>query len=200
MAKEWIPEVVRRVRQLDPAVTVEVSLNEPHSGRGRRPADLDIRNESLDESPESLDGYQRQELGLDEFAAVLPRDHRLCAEPAVALGQLAGEPWVDHDIYDSPTGRIILAGCQAAGFTPAYSARLDDHHAALSLIAAGLGVTILPQLALADLPRDVAVRPIHSPQVRRRIVAHIRRSSGSDPLVAAALDCLRDQAAELSAG
>lgn len=39
----------------------------------------------------------------------------------------------------------------AAGFTPAYSARLDDHHAALSLIAAGLGVTILPQLAFLSL-------------------------------------------------
>lgn len=200
VAKEWIPQVVRRVRQLEPELTVEISLNEPHGGPGRRPADLDIRNEPLDELAEHFDGYERHELCVEDFAAVLPQDHRLAGEGGISMQQLQDEDWVDHDIYDSATGRIIRSACQAAGFSPQFTARLDDHHAALSLVSAGLGVTVLPHLALVDLPAGVVVKPLSKPQVQRRIVAHLRRHESSDPLVAASLKCLQNQATAFSAG
>lgn len=198
-AKEWIPVLVSRVRQLEPDLTTEVSLNEPHGGQGRRPADVEICNESLDEPAAWFEGYRRYELCVEDFAAAIPADHPLAAEQSISMQQLHGESWVDHDIYDSPTGRIIRSACQAAGFAPQFSARLDDHHAALSLVAAGLGVTVLPHLALRDLPPGVAVKPLHRPRVRRRIVAHIRQSQSMEPLVAASLDCLRQQAQQLMA-
>lgn len=194
MAKEWIPQVVRTVRKQEPELTVEISLNEPYGSQGRRPAHMDIRYESPDEESAHFDGYVRHELCLEDFAAVLPQDHPLASERVIDMQQLEHEEWVDHDIYNSATGRIILSACQAAGFTPQFTARLDDHQAALSLISAGLGVTVLPQLALRDLPGGVVVRSLSRPQVQRRIVAHIRRPESSDPVVVAALDCLQDQA------
>lgn len=194
VAKEWIPQVVRRVRQLEPALTVEISLNEPHGGHGRRPAHLDVRNESPDQPPEHLEGYERHELCVEDFAAALPQEHRLADEQVIRMQQLQDEDWVDHDIYDSPTGWIIQSACQAAGFSPRFTARLDDHHAALSLVSAGLGITVLPQLALADMPAGVVVRPLSKPQVQRRLVAHLRHTESSDPLVTAALTCLQEQA------
>lgn len=200
VAKEWVPEVVRRARALEPAATVEISLNEPYGGQGRRPADVEIRYESPDEPVENLDGYDHHELCVEDFAAVLPRNHPLTAEAELTVQQLESESWVDHDIYDSATGGLIRSACQAAGYTPQFSARLDDHHAALSLVSADLGITVLPHLALLDLPEGVVVRPLHSPHVRRRIVAHIRRSNSSDPLVIGALGCLREQAAQLTSG
>lgn len=199
VAKEWVPQVVRRARQLEPELTVEISLNEPHAGQGRRPAHLDVRNERPDEPAEHLEGYQRHELCVEDFAAVLPQEHPLAGQETITMQQLQHEDWVDHDIYESPTGRIIRSACQAAGFSPQFTARLDDHHAALSLVSAGLGITVLPHLALMDLPSGVVVKSLSKPQVRRRIVAHLRRSESSDPLVAAALKTLQEQAAAFSA-
>lgn len=200
VAKEWIPQVVRQVRQLEPELTVEISLNEPYGGQGRRPAHLDIRYESPDEEAEHFEGYNRHELCVEDFAAVLPQEHALARDKGISMQQLQNENWVDHDIYESATGRIIRSGCQAAGFSPQFTARLDDHPAALSLVSAGLGITVLPHLALQDLPDGVVVKPLSKPQVQRRIVAHLRRSKAADPLVLASLRCLQDQAKTFSAG
>lgn len=161
--------------------------------RSRTP-DIDIRNEQVDAPPRLLEGYHRHELAVEDFFAVLPLSHPLAAESPIALAELQHEPWIDHDIYDSPTGQIIATACQAAGFVPRYSARLDDHHATLSLVAAGLGITVLPRLALLDLPASVVARPLHHPAVERRIVAHTRRNPRNHLLIAAALTALREQA------
>ncbi len=192
-AQAWVPQMARALRELHPQLTLEISLNEPYDGGGRRTPDIDIRNESVNAPPLLLEGYHRHELAVEDFFAVLPRDHPLAAESAVALGELQHESWIDHDIYDSPTGQIIATACQAAGFMPRYSARLDDHHATLSLVAAGLGVTVLPRLALLDLPAALIARPLHHPAVQRRIVAHTRRNPRNHLVITAALTALREQ-------
>lgn len=197
-AEQWLPEVVRSARRQDQETTVEISLNEPSGGGGRRPADIDLRNESPDDAAQHFEGYTRVPLCVEEFAVVLPEEHRLAALRSVPMQELRDEMWVDHDIYDSPTGRIVLAGCQAAGFTPRFAARLDDHHAALSLVAAGLGVAVLPRLALARLPEGAVTRPLVRPRVQRRIVAHIRQETAANPVVTAALASLQHQAAAVS--
>src|SRR5690606_5907761 len=66
-AEQWIPELVQAVRRLQPNLTVEVSLNEPADGRGRRQPDLDIRTEPVGGIEVQLDGYQRHELTVEEL-------------------------------------------------------------------------------------------------------------------------------------
>ncbi|WP_052852564.1 LysR family transcriptional regulator [Streptomyces avicenniae] len=185
-AETLIAGVVLAVRGLRPHLTVEVSLNEPVNGHGRRQADLDIRTEPVDGAGLRLDGYRRHELLTEELLAVVPAAHPLAGAASIALGELREQPWIDHDIYDSPIGRIILGACAAAGFTPRYVARFDDHHAALSLVAAGIGVTVLPRLAVTGLSRGLVARPLTDPVVRRRIVLHARRHPGREALIAAA--------------
>lgn len=174
-AQAWIPRIAQAIREQHPGVTLEISLNGPHDGRGRRPPDVDIRNEPVDGPATRLDDYLRQELMIEEFSVVLPPSHPLTQADEIGMKELQHELWIDHDIYDSPTGQIIGLACRAAGFVPRYAARLDDHHAALALVAAGLGITVLPQLALTGLPAGLAVRPLTRPTVRRRVVAHARR-------------------------
>src|SRR5690606_26381606 len=134
-------------------LTVEVSLNEPVDGRGRRQPDLDIRTAPVASAGVHLDGaghlegYERHELRIEERVAGPPTTHQLAPGAEVALPMLEHEPWVDHDIYDSPIGQIVLSACRAAGFTPRYAARLDDHRTALRMVAAGIGITVLPRLA-----------------------------------------------------
>ncbi|MBB4942867.1 molybdate transport repressor ModE-like protein [Streptosporangium album] len=193
-AERWIPEVVRTVRRHHPNLTVEISLNEPVDGRGRRRPDLDIRTEPANGAEVHLDGYQRHELTIEELVAVLPGAHLLADARELALRDLEGEPWIDHDIYDSPIGQIILTACRAAGFTPRYAARLDDHRAALRLVEAGIGVTVLPRLAVAEIPDGVVARPVVRPTVLRRIVVHARQDRRRSDLIARAVAQLRDSA------
>lgn len=190
-AEQWIPDVVRAVRRLQPNLTVEVSLNEPVDGRGRRRPDLDIRTEPADGAGIRLDGYVRHELLVEELVAVLPAGHPLADAPEISLSDLAEQPWVDHDIYDSPIGRIVLSACSTAGYTPRYAARLDDHRAALRLVAAGIGVTVLPRLAVPELSPGLVARPLVRPRVTRRVVAHAGGDRRQAALVACAVEQLR---------
>lgn len=190
-AQAWLPRVAQAIRQQHPGVALEISLNEPHDGRGRRPPDVDIRNEPVDGPATRLDGYLRQELMIEKFCVVLPPSHPLTQQGEIGMKELQDEPWIDHDIYDSPTGQIIGLACRAAGFVPRYAARLDDHHAALALVAAGLGITVLPQLALTGLPAGLAVRPLTRPTVRRRVVAHAHRHPERHRAISIALSELR---------
>jgi molybdate transport repressor ModE-like protein len=190
-AEQWMPELVQAVRRLQPNLTVEVSLNEPADGRGRRQPDLDIRTEPVDGSEVQLDGYQRHELTTEELVAVIPAGHPLAKSSELTLRALRDEPWIDHDIYDSPIGQIVLSACRAAGFTPRHAARLDDHRTALRLVATGIGVTVLPRLAAADLPDGVVARALVDPAVRRRIVVHARQHQRHSDLIAYAVAQLR---------
>ena len=196
LAQAWMPEAVIALRAQSPDVVVEISINELHPTGGRRVPDVDVRNESLDGPPAHLEGYQRHALHEEDFCVVLPVDHPLAARPAVTMAQLRDEPWIDHDIHDGPTGRIITRACHAAGYTPHYVARLDDHHAATSLAAAGLGITVLPRIALTGLPATLTSRPLVDPAVHRRIVAHThtRTHPTRARLIHTALTALREAA------
>lgn len=206
-AEQWMPAVVRGVRELQPNLTVEISLNEPVDGRGRRRPDLDVRTEPAGGAEVHLDGYRRHELTVEGFVAVFPAAHPLAASPgaapdaapAVSLRDLADEPWIDYDIYDSPIGQIVLTACSAAGFTPRYAARLDDHRAALRLVLAGVGVTVLPLLAVTDLPEGLVARPVVRPTVARRIVVHARHDRRRAALIAHAVAQLQAAARETDA-
>lgn len=195
-AEEWIPALVRGVHRQQPKLTVEISLNEPVDGRGRRTPDLDIRTEPVGEVGLQFDGYERHELGVEELLAVLPAAHPLAQRDKLAVRELQYEPWVDHDIYDSPIGQIVLGACRAAGFTPRYAGRLDDHRAALRMVAAGIGVAVLPRLAAADLPAGVVTSRLVEPSVMRRIVVHARREHRHGELIAFTVEQLRNIARE----
>ncbi|WP_026550353.1 LysR family transcriptional regulator [Arthrobacter sp. Br18] len=192
VAQAWLPHVVGTLRKTSPTTVVEISINELHPSGGRRQPDIEIRNEALDADPVHHDGYQRHVLTEEELHLVLPAGHPLCSQEVVDMVQLRDEPWIDHDIHDGPTGQIIARACTTAGFTPRYVARLDDHHAALSLAAVGLGVTVLPSIALTGLPTGLSVRSLTGPTVGRRIVAFTRTHRTRARLIHTALTALRE--------
>jgi DNA-binding transcriptional LysR family regulator len=194
VAQAWMPHVVGVLRTASPTTVVEISINELHPGGGRHQPDIEIRNEALDADLLTVEGYQRHVLAEEELRLVLPRDHPLSSQDVVKMIQLRDEAWIDHDIHDGPTGRIIARACTTAGFTPRYIARLDDHHAALSLASAGLGVTVLPPIALTGMPDNLTDRPLTGPTVGRRIVAFTRTHPVRARLIHTALTALREAA------
>ncbi|MBG0565905.1 LysR family transcriptional regulator [Actinoplanes aureus] len=109
---------------------------------------------------------------------------------AEGIADLRDQPW----IMASPgtlCHEVTLRVCSAAGFTPRVRHRADDFTAVLALVAAGQGVSLVPQLA-ADRP-PAGLRLITAPTRRRTRVA-FRRGAAEHPAVTALIAALRTSA------
>lgn len=84
--------------------------------------------------------------------------------------------------------------CRSAGFTPRGRHQADDFATVLALVAAGQGVSLVPQLAAADPP--VGVRLIPLPTRRRTRVAY-RQGAATHPAVAAFTSAVGTAACQL---
>ena len=82
--------------------------------------------------------------------------------------------------------------CQAEGFTPRIRHYADDFGAVLTLVAAGQGVALVPELALADRPPGVELAALPA---RRRTLIACRSGGSGHPAVAACSAALRVAAA-----
>ncbi len=71
----------------------------------------------------------------------------------------------------SPCARHVVHACRSAGFEPAVSFESDDYATVQGLVAAGVGVALIPQLALTRVRDDIRVRALHPQGPVRRIVA-----------------------------
>lgn len=97
----------------------------------------------------------------EDMAAALPHRHPLARRARITLKDLAHE---DLILYRRPDGRglydVIIAACAAAGFSPHVSQEAPRIVSTLNLVAAGLGITIVPA-SLSRLPLDgVTYRPL----------------------------------------
>lgn len=137
----------------------------------------------------------------DRLVGLVPAGHRL-AEVAVEgrsveIAELADEQW----IAGCPRCRRHLVGvCEDAGFTPRIDFATDDYPAVAGLVGAGLGVAMLPELALqAVRPKGVVVVEM-APVVRREVVALTLPDLEHVPAVNAMLTHLATAAAHPPAG
>jgi len=130
----------------------------------------------------------------DPFKAVLPEGHRLAGrgEP-LALADLAGETWIGGGPA-SAWYRIVREACAAAGFTPEARFTTDDAVAVQALVAAGLGVAVIPGLPLTRPLAGVAVRPLQPGGPARRISVARPRDAYRGPAVAAMVEALEHAA------
>ena len=135
----------------------------------------------------------------DVFQAVLPAGHRLARRRrTLELSELSGEPWIGG----APTSawyRIAIDACRRAGFTPQADFASDDHIAVQALVAAGLGVSVIPGLAVVHPLPGLAVRKLSSGAPRRHISAARPRDAYHGAAVVAMIDSLRRASQALAA-
>ncbi|UGY17511.1 LysR substrate-binding domain-containing protein [Bradyrhizobium septentrionale] len=109
-----------------------------------------------------------QRLILEEpYVAALPRAHPLAARDDIALAELSDDAFVLYPVRPEPsvTG-LIVAACQVAGFTPRLAQEVLHLQTAIGLIAAGVGVSLVPEAAARAQPgRGVAYVPLAAPAV-----------------------------------
>ncbi|WP_368497862.1 LysR family transcriptional regulator [Herbiconiux sp. A18JL235] len=147
---------------------------------------------------DSVETLVVHELARDEILVLVPDGHpALDADPGtsvdhgtpVDLARLRQESW----IAGCPRCRAHLIGsCARSGFSPTVSVETDNAVAVMSMVAAGLGVALLPALALAasPLPAGIVARPTSGGD-HRMIVAVTRPGADHVPAVGEALRLLR---------
>ena len=168
-----------------------VQMDAPQSFReliaGR--LDVAVSVEYLD-SPASADPrFTRMHLLRDQFRALLPARHPLATQDRVALASLRQEAWIGN-LPGSPCHFVTMAACAAAGFSPRVHHQIDDWGIVVELVAAGLGVGLIPTLAYPAPRPDIAIRPLSGPPAARNIFAATRRGTEEAPAVAAVLEAM----------
>jgi DNA-binding transcriptional LysR family regulator len=130
------------------------------------------------------DGLRRADLLEEPMVALLPSYHRLAGHEAIDLRELADEPWMAPSLDG-----LIVAGCRAAGFEPRVIILTRDPLASAAIAAAGLAVSLTPQLlARAELP-GIALPPLKKDPPRRTLYA-LFPAAGAHPLADPLLDAL----------
>jgi len=91
---------------------------------------------------------------------------------------------------------LIIRACEAGGFTPRIRHYADDFGTVLALVAAGQGVSLIPQLGLTGAPSGVALTPLAA---RRRSSIACRKGTRQHPAIAAFAAAIRKSGLTASA-
>ncbi|MFE9581058.1 LysR family transcriptional regulator [Nocardia sp. NPDC006044] len=186
-----IPPVVSELGLRHPEVRVALRLGKGLSENGSADAEIMV----IDDTVRVPAGLRVLHLLDDPFIAVLPPDHPLATREVVELGELRSERWVDNEWPSTRCRETMLKACGAAGFSPDFAVEAHDYAAAVGFVAAGLGVTLIPRLALGAIPTTSAVyRPLAGPVPTRTIVVIVKAGAESQAPLSTFLALLRQAA------
>ncbi|MBO0980730.1 LysR family transcriptional regulator [Microbacterium sp. SD291] len=154
----------------EPRIT-EGELHELTGLLDRLALDAAVIFERPGEPTRTTSGIRRTSLFRERFSLIVPARHPLADARAHRIADFRGEPWILGTDEDDPGDAALLAAARSAGFEPRLGPRSDDYRVVAAYVAAGLGVALVPELALpeqADL-RDVATVEIRGTALSREI-------------------------------
>ncbi|MFE7638899.1 LysR family transcriptional regulator [Kitasatospora sp. NPDC057518] len=123
----------------------------------------------------------------DPVLVALPRGHRLARRRRLRLAELADEPWIAARRHAEST---LLAACVRSGFQPRIEYTVAAWTAKLGLVAAGLGITLIPSLAARVTRPGIALIPLHPDDTPVRQVYTVTRRGRRVPPAAEAFAAL----------
>ncbi len=192
-----MPLAIAIFRAQHPEVSISLAEGEPEEIGPRLSAgefDLALLFE-FDGTSETLGpDFTREPLLEDPMFLALPADHPLAERRTLRLENLRAEAWIQTS-SSSSCARHVVRSCHAAGFEPLVSFESDDYATVQGLVAAGVGVALIPELALSGGRDDIAIRALspHSPV--RRVIAATPAGTRLTPAAAAMRQILVDVAA-----
>jgi DNA-binding transcriptional LysR family regulator len=130
--------------------------------------DLDIAIvANADRLPELPGELVLEHLMDDPLHLALPRDHPLAQADQVRMADLAGESWIEG--RDPVCAEPLRVAARAAGFEPKICFESAQWLGKQGLVAAGVGVTLIPTLALANVREDIVLRSLGPDTPHRKI-------------------------------
>lgn len=198
-----VPAILAHMRERHPRIDVSFIEEEPPAALrmlAEGGVDLAItfsyEDDPGDPHRASIRTLRDRKLFTEPVYAVLPSGHPGATGTSAALAELANEDW----IAGCPRCRgHLLEVCRTAGFAPRIRRETDNVIAVLGMVRAGLGVGLLPALAVAGIgvPSGVALLPT-SPASPRTVHAVTGPDADRIPAVAAAIAAIRQVITDLA--
>ena len=186
---EFLPAVLSEFRAHYPEVELVlrelVSAKQVQALRDRRIHVGLARPAVADECVISETLYQ------EPLLAALPARHPLAQRERLTLAALATEPFILFPRHPKPSyADFLVTICEEAGFTPHVVQEAAEIHTAISLVAAGLGVTLVPASVQSAHRDGIAYRRFEEPTPKTVLTA-IHRVGETSPVVSAFLQAVR---------
>jgi DNA-binding transcriptional LysR family regulator len=187
-----MPEAIATFRGRHPAIELSMLPAEPDDAVAMLrtgEADIALVISSAEPAP-PYDGIDATYVLDDPMYVALPIGHALAGKPRLALADLRDEPFMLGASGTCPDTSIFLRECGRAGFEPSVAFHTDDYGAIQGFVAAGMGVSFIPDLALYNVRDDIVVRSLGPEAPVRRIFAAVQSGSFLSPAKQAMLDVL----------
>jgi DNA-binding transcriptional LysR family regulator len=196
-----MPEAIARFRERHPAVELTLEPAEPEPSMAKlRAGEADVVLDiTAGFRPPREDAIERSHLLDDPMYVALPAGHPLARKRNLKLEELADESWILGTTGSCPDASIFLRSCQLAGFEPNVTFNSDDYFAIQGFVAAGMGASFIPDLALITVRDDIVVRSMGKRPPVRVIWAATLKDSYCSPARQAMLEILSEVAAEFAA-
>jgi DNA-binding transcriptional LysR family regulator len=187
-----LPSVLRAFRQAAPHVNLTLSEMTAHAQLdGLIEKRIDI---GLLRLPAKTEGIVFRRISREPLYVAMPSSHQLAQLPALRMSALAEEPFVLYPDHPRPSWTEFVIGlCQQAGFRPTIVQRTIEIQTTLSLVAAGIGVTIVPKCVGNIQRKEVVFRRLTGVRARTELLAACREHDSS-PVVQTFLKVLARRA------
>lgn len=171
ISTHWLPEIIKQFQILYPGVDFVIHQGDYTSIQNW------IKTGMIDFgfiNPAAASGIRTEPLKQGEMLAVLPEDHPLAAKEVVPLEDLAKEPFIllEEGHYYEP-----LEMFKKAGVKPNVKYTIHDDYAIMTMVEAGLGVSILAELILHRTNYRLALRSTVPPVFRTIAVGYKDKAS-----------------------
>jgi DNA-binding transcriptional LysR family regulator len=182
-----IPEAVRRFRELQPRVDLVLRpLTSGEQVEGLLEGELDL---GLIRDPEPAPGLALDSLLTEDLVAVLPERHHLASQRSVSPDDLAGEGMILFPYRLMPGFVSQVLRIFKPGRIPHVVQQAIHQETVVGLVAAGLGISILPESISRVQTAGVALRPIST---RPQTSLLIARGGLTAPAGSEFVACLRE--------
>lgn len=192
-----LAELVRRHAGLDTRmIEVDPHLSPDLVARGV--IDLAVAHD-WDISPlPAPDGVQRAVIGDDPSDILVPHGHPLADRPVLRRADLTDQRWICQ-----PPGSVchdwLVRTLRASGHEPDLAYQVAEYHTQLALVAAGLGIALVPRLGRGPVPEGVSVVPLE-PTPLRRLYALWRPGAARRPAITETVRILQQHWPHRAAG
>ncbi|MFB6616973.1 LysR family transcriptional regulator [Streptomyces sp. NPDC085524] len=191
-ARGLLPAVLADLAGRHPALDVRLTEVDPHLSVdlvARGVTDLAVAHD-WDIAPlPAPEGIDQAVIGDDPCDLIVPAGHPFTARRTVRRGDLGSERWICQ-----PPGRVchdwLVRTLRTAGFEPDIAHVAEENHTIVALVAAGLGVAVVPRLGTGPLPAGAVAVPLEPGPVRR-LYALWRTGAARRPAITETVRTLR---------
>ena len=197
-ARAILPQTVARLRKQHPQLKLRVSERQPDEAIRLVVAghlDLALVNDWMNAPLVLPDGVQRALIMNDPVDLAVPADHPLAGRPSVELTELSAEPWITWP-YGAICHEWLTQTLRQHGLTPEVTHTAEEHQTQLAMVAAGLGIAVMPRLGRGPA-EGVAIITL-KPSFSRQIYAIWRTLASDRPAIAVTVSAICEVGQQLA--